>query len=223
MAACRGNERSTARYRSTPASSQMMAFSGNLEDSPDWLVPGQSLSVANPAHSTGKRAGMSRYPCSAVMPAIMLGLARCRSVLKGRNAGSRMRPWIATIAACALALQVLLTGVAAGHFMAAGDASASSPIRHLPRQCFVGRSGPAGQRAACSITVHALHAGKSAVRDLAERPRHRGQRCNGHVERCCSNRRPRSRVQFAHGPVSAWPTDEHLHFRLIRSIAGLIG
>jgi hypothetical protein len=37
-----------------------------------------------------------------------------------------MRPWIATVAAYALALQVLLTGVAAGHLMAAGDASASS-------------------------------------------------------------------------------------------------
>ena len=37
-----------------------------------------------------------------------------------------MRPWIATVAAYALALQVLLTGVAAGHFMTAGDASASS-------------------------------------------------------------------------------------------------
>jgi hypothetical protein len=39
-----------------------------------------------------------------------------------------MRPWIAMVAAYALALQVLLTGVAAGHFMAAGDASASSPF-----------------------------------------------------------------------------------------------
>jgi hypothetical protein len=39
-----------------------------------------------------------------------------------------MRPWIATVAAYALALQVLLTGVAAGHVMAAGDASASSPF-----------------------------------------------------------------------------------------------
>jgi hypothetical protein len=47
-------------------------------------------------------------------------------VLKRRNALSRMRPWIATVAAYALALQVLLTGVAAGHLMAAGDASASS-------------------------------------------------------------------------------------------------
>jgi hypothetical protein len=47
-------------------------------------------------------------------------------VLKLRNVRSRMRPWIATVVACALALQVLLTGVAAGHFMAAGDASASS-------------------------------------------------------------------------------------------------
>jgi hypothetical protein len=49
-------------------------------------------------------------------------------VLKWRNARSRMRPWIASVAAYALALQVLLTGVAAGHVMAAGDASASSPF-----------------------------------------------------------------------------------------------
>ena len=47
-------------------------------------------------------------------------------MLKGRNAGSCMRPWIAAVAAYALALQVLLTGVTAGHFMAAGDAAASS-------------------------------------------------------------------------------------------------
>jgi hypothetical protein len=49
-------------------------------------------------------------------------------VLKRRNARNRMRPWIATVAAYALALQVLLTGVAAGHVMAAGNASASSPF-----------------------------------------------------------------------------------------------
>jgi hypothetical protein len=47
-------------------------------------------------------------------------------VLKRRKARNRMRPWIATVAAYALALQVLLTGVAAGHVMAAGDASVSS-------------------------------------------------------------------------------------------------
>jgi hypothetical protein len=47
-------------------------------------------------------------------------------VLKRRNALSRMRPWIATVAAYALALQVLLTGVAAGHVMGFGDASAST-------------------------------------------------------------------------------------------------
>jgi hypothetical protein len=47
-------------------------------------------------------------------------------VLKSRNARSRMRPWTATVAAYAIALQVLLTGVAAGHFMAAGEPSASS-------------------------------------------------------------------------------------------------
>ena len=47
-------------------------------------------------------------------------------MFKRRNARNRMRPWIATVAAYALALQVLLTGVAAGHFMAAGDASAST-------------------------------------------------------------------------------------------------
>jgi hypothetical protein len=39
-----------------------------------------------------------------------------------------MRPWIATVAAYALALQVLLTGVAAGHMMAAGDASSVSSL-----------------------------------------------------------------------------------------------
>src|SRR5215469_4498676 len=60
------------------------------------------------------------------MSAMLKSLAKCRSVLKRRNARSRMRPWIATVAAYALALQVLLTGVAAGHFMAADDASASS-------------------------------------------------------------------------------------------------
>jgi hypothetical protein len=37
-----------------------------------------------------------------------------------------MRPWIATVAAYALAVQVLLTGVAAGHLITADDASASS-------------------------------------------------------------------------------------------------
>ncbi len=47
-------------------------------------------------------------------------------MLKRRNARNLMRPWIATVAAYALALQVLLTGVAAGHVMAAADASASS-------------------------------------------------------------------------------------------------
>ena len=97
------------------------------------------------------------------------------------------------------------------------------PVRHLPRQWLVGRSGPAGQRAACSIAVQALHDGNSAVRDLAERPRHCGQRCNGHLERCRSNGGPRSQVQFAHGPVSAWPPAGHFHLRLIRSTASPIG
>jgi hypothetical protein len=35
-----------------------------------------------------------------------------------------VRPWIAVVAVYALALQVLLSGLAAGHFMAAADASA---------------------------------------------------------------------------------------------------
>jgi hypothetical protein len=37
-----------------------------------------------------------------------------------------MRPWIAMVAAYALALQVLLSGMAGGHFMAAADASAGN-------------------------------------------------------------------------------------------------
>jgi len=44
-------------------------------------------------------------------------------VWKRGNVGSRLRPWIAMVAAYALALQVLLTGVAAGHAMSAADAS----------------------------------------------------------------------------------------------------
>jgi hypothetical protein len=47
-------------------------------------------------------------------------------VFKRRNTPSLMRPWVATVVAYALALQVLLSGVAVGHVMAAGDASASS-------------------------------------------------------------------------------------------------
>jgi hypothetical protein len=45
---------------------------------------------------------------------------------KRRKSATRMRPWIATVTAYALALQVLLTGVAAGHAMPSGNASATS-------------------------------------------------------------------------------------------------
>jgi hypothetical protein len=64
-----------------------------------------------------------------------------------------MRPWIAMVAAYALALQVLLTGIAAGHVMAVGDAPAgelfvichgggdnSSDSRDLPDKLPVPRS-----------------------------------------------------------------------------------
>jgi hypothetical protein len=44
-------------------------------------------------------------------------------VSMGRSAESRMRPWIATVAAYVLALQVLLTGLAIGHSTALGNAS----------------------------------------------------------------------------------------------------
>ena len=68
-------------------------------------------------------------------------------MLKRRNALSRMRPWIATAAAYALALQVLLTGVAAGPLMAAGDASASSPfiICHRTDGRVIEFNSPTGQ------------------------------------------------------------------------------
>jgi hypothetical protein len=46
-------------------------------------------------------------------------------VSKGRNTGTRMRPWIAVVAAYALGLQVLLTGLAVGHSIAAGNGDAS--------------------------------------------------------------------------------------------------
>jgi hypothetical protein len=47
--------------------------------------------------------------------------ARCRFVLELRKFGSRMRPWIAMVAAYALALQVLLSGIAGAHAMSAGS------------------------------------------------------------------------------------------------------
>jgi hypothetical protein len=49
-------------------------------------------------------------------------------VWKRRKSASRTRPWIATVTAYALALHVLLTGVATGHAMPGGDASASAPF-----------------------------------------------------------------------------------------------
>ena len=45
---------------------------------------------------------------------------------KRRKSATRMRPWIATVTAFALALQVLLTGVAAGHAMPGDNASETS-------------------------------------------------------------------------------------------------
>ena len=45
---------------------------------------------------------------------------------KRRKPASRTRPWIAAVTAYALALQLLLTGVAAGHAMPGGNASGTS-------------------------------------------------------------------------------------------------
>ena len=45
---------------------------------------------------------------------------------KWRESASRTRPWIATVTAYALALQLLLTGVAAAHAMPGGNASGTS-------------------------------------------------------------------------------------------------
>jgi len=47
-------------------------------------------------------------------------------VWKWRKSASRTRPWIAAVTAYALALQLLLTGVAAGHAMPGGSASGAS-------------------------------------------------------------------------------------------------
>src|SRR5215831_12507175 len=57
---------------------------------------------------------------------ITSSLGRCRSVWKRRKSATCMRPWIATVIAYALALQVLLTGVAAGHAMPGDNASGTS-------------------------------------------------------------------------------------------------
>jgi hypothetical protein len=52
--------------------------------------------------------------------------ARCRFVLELRKYRSRMRPWIAMVAAYALALQVLLSGIAGAHAMAGAGSGADS-------------------------------------------------------------------------------------------------
>jgi hypothetical protein len=49
-------------------------------------------------------------------------------VSKRPNIGSRMRPWIAVIAAYALGFQVLLTGLSVGHSIAAGNGYDSGPF-----------------------------------------------------------------------------------------------
>jgi hypothetical protein len=45
-----------------------------------------------------------------------------------REGRRRMRPWIALVAAYALAFQVLLSGLASGHFMTIRDISLSDPF-----------------------------------------------------------------------------------------------
>jgi len=173
--------------------------------------------------STAKHAGMSRYPCFAVMSAIILGLGEVSFRVEAAQCS---KPY-ATVDRHGRRLRARAPS--------SSDWNGRRPphgcwrrlseqsVRHLPRQWFLGRSGAAGQRAACSIAVHALHAGKSAVCDPTDRPRHCDQRCNWDFESRCSNRRPRYRVQFAHGPVPAWPPAEHFHFRLIRSSPRPIG
>src|SRR4051795_6009939 len=52
--------------------------------------------------------------------------ARCRFVLELRKFRSRMRPWIAMVAAYALALQVLLSGIAGAHAMAGAGSGADT-------------------------------------------------------------------------------------------------
>jgi hypothetical protein len=170
-----------------------------------------------------KRAGMRRYPFSAVMPAIILGLGEVSFRVEAAQCS---KPYATVdrhgrgLRACAPSSSDWIgRRPLHGCWRRVGEHA----VCHLPRQWFIGRSGAAGQGAACSIAVHTLHAGENVVRDLAERPRHCGQRCYGHFDRRCSNRQPRSRVQFAHGPVSAWPPAEHFHFRLIRSTASSIG
>ena len=60
-------------------------------------------------------------------PIMLIGLGEVVSRVAAFSKARRcVRPWIAMVAVYALALQVLLSGLAAGHFMAVADASAGN-------------------------------------------------------------------------------------------------
>jgi hypothetical protein len=78
--------------------------------------------VAISSHVTLKLAAMRDLSSSSVSTAMLSRKAGGgSSVLKLRKSRSSMRPWIAMVAAYALALQMLLSGLAGAHAMAAGS------------------------------------------------------------------------------------------------------
>jgi hypothetical protein len=133
-----------------------------------------------------------------------------------RKSAKRMRPWIATLAAYALALHVLLTGVAAGHAMPGGNEPATSlfVICHGDGSSD-GQDFPDKQPLAQSPCMFCTLA--KDVCDPAARPWHCDQPCNGDFERRAAKRRTRHRVSFAHGPISAWAPIKQFRLRLIRA------
>ena len=130
--------------------------------------------VAISSHVTLKLAAMRGLSSSSVSTAMLSRKAGgVSSVLKLRKSRSSMRPWIAMVAAYALALQVLLSGLAGAHAMAAGSGagdlfvichgSGDGPAdgQNVPDQS----PRPASPCVLCTLT-------QAAVRDPADRPQH---------------------------------------------------
>src|SRR5882757_4232352 len=70
---------------------------------------------------------------------MIVDLGEVRTVLHLGKARRRLRPWIAMMAAYALALQLLLTGIAAAHAVTTTE----SPASDLSIICHAGGDGPA--------------------------------------------------------------------------------
>src|SRR5882757_4479106 len=97
-----------------------------------------SAGVAHASHALLKIAPRRTALASTLPPAMLVESGEVPPVLQLSTVRRRVRPWIAMAAAYALALQLLFTGIAAAHAVAASDAPDLFVI------CHGSGDGPAG-------------------------------------------------------------------------------